>query len=432
MEQMRDLPKNIEAEQIVLGAIMLDGADTAIDIISRLDPEDFYDRRHRLVYQAIISLFRQDAPCDIVAVANRLDEEGRLDKAGGRLYLTSMLDKVVTASVVDYYADIVRKKADLRRLISAGNEIAELGYDESREIDEVKGRALEVVSKAIMHGEDDSIGHVGEIAEEFMSRLQALQKGEIPGISTGFPSLDNYVFGLDGKLMVIAAYTSVGKSVMMQNMALRQAKKGVPVAFISLEMTEDPLIERFIQMQGRLTREQIRYGDRKKVLVAIKQIAALPMWIVRMRDNNLMSVLRQMKHLTMRHNVQVIHVDYLQKIRGGSPRKRWEQVGEITRELSAFARNHKIGVITGSQVKRESASEKRGPKLWDMRESSDIEQDSDVIIGLYRPSRGDSEAKSERMEVEVLKNREGPVGAKMAFRFFVKEQRIEEATFTPP
>lgn len=432
-EDLLQLPKNIEAEQVVLGIALLEAEDALPVIQEKLKPEHFYQRAHRLIYRTLCELFDHGKLADVVTVANRLKEKDEMQHAGGRLYLNELLDHVTTATSIEHYCDIVLKKASLRALIESGRRISELGRQEEQDTDDLQDKALSILSDTITADTGDKILHIQEAGQSFMEKLDAVRAGKPLGTMTGYSSLDKVLYGLEGKLTVIGGYTSSGKTCLQLNMAYRQVTKGIPVGFISVEMGRDPIMERLIQMEGHLTRDNLRYGSGKKVAEAASRIYGKPLYIVDVHSNSLMAIVRQMRQLLMRHRVEVIYVDYLQKVRVPNwTGQRYREVGEVSNMLQEFARVSGIGVVTGSQVSRESLQMGGPPKLQHMRESGNIENDSDIIIGLFNPKIADSLEENKRIRLEVLKHREGLRGNVLDFAYFESQQRIEELTLEGP
>lgn len=424
----RELPKSIEAEQQVLGAILLDPQNAIADVVDRLKPEDFYLQRHRVIYRTMCALFLESVPPDVITVSNRLQERGETERAGGRIYLNELQDRSVTSAALEHHADIVRKKAVLRSLIDVGGRLIELGHDEVSKPQDLLDQAVGMVLEPSLSLTTTEVEHVGDFADDYLKRVDASVSGKA-GMSCGYSTLDSVLYDVRGQLMVIAGLPHMGKTVLGLNMLYRQVVRDVPCGILSLEMTKFNVLERLIQMEGRLTRSRVRYepGLRR---AALKELCKRPIFVAEVRPKSLASVLRQMRVMVHQDGVQALLVDYIQLVDPPQADRNDIAIGMVVRSLLEFAQAHDVFVVSPSQANRDTISGGIMPNLWNMKNSAEIEAHSDIILGISRPSYL-SEAEvpaTEPFDVRTLKQRAGVSGRKYRFTFFPGIQRIEERT----
>lgn len=395
--------------------------------VDMLVPEDFYERRHRVIFRVMRELLNGGIPCDIIGLSNRIEEHGDMERAGGRMYLNELLDRTTTTSSFEYYAEIVRRKRILRQLIEAGRRISEMGFDEVSDpavlLDQATSLLLE--PQTLFGGAE--IDHVSTVGEEYFSILKSLGSREF-GLATGYRKIDQDLYDIRGMLTVIAGAPHMGKTVFGLNIIKNQAMSGYSCGVISLEMKRTAVVERLIQMAGHLTRNELRYDVDKRTKAAMKALA-LPIWVSEVRPRTLPAVLRQMRVLVQRHKVDTILVDYLQLVEGPSSERQDIEIGKVTKAFLDFSQENNVAVITPCQVNRDAMQTKGEPKLWNMKDSARIEADSSVILGIWRASYVSDKAvpDSEPFYVRVLKNRSGITGNKTDLIFYPHEQRIEAA-----
>lgn len=427
LETVRELPKCVEAEQMILGAVFLSPAEVLLEIGSKLSPADFYLARHRVLFRTMSELFLENLSPDVVTVAARLEDRGDLERAGGRVYLNELEGQAWTTTQVAQHVDIVRRKSVLRQLVDIGSRVTELGYDEATEPQALLDQAAALVLAPAMAMVESHIEHVGDFADEYLRRLDASVSGTL-GMTCGYPSLDGVLFDVRGQLMVIAGLPHMGKTMMGLNMVYRQLQKGMACGVLSLEMTKYNLLERLVQMQGRLTRTRVRYepGLRKS---ALRTLCALPIYVSEVRPKTLPSVLRQMRSMVQQHGVQSIMVDYIGLIEPPPAERNDIGIGMVVRALLEFAQAHDVLVIAPTQAGRDTMqSGHTMPNLWNMKDSAQIEAHADIILGITRPSyQSETEIPaSEAFDVRILKQRAGLSGRKYRFTCFPGYQRIEE------
>src|SRR5437588_1265898 len=418
-------PQNEEAEVSVLGAILL--SEQALDgllIDVKLKPEDFYRERHRLIFRSMIRLKEkaEPEPVDAVTVCDELTRSGELEEAGGTAYVHSLPTLVPAAANARHYGRIVKEHAMLRRLLDTTRGIQEDVYGFAGEPHELLERAEASLSK-IAH--DDRSGDVRTIEAVLHDELAKLEKVSREGVAvtgtpSGFKDIDELTGGFQpGNLIVLAARPAMGKSALVTNIAQNAAvDHRRPVALFSLEMSETELAQRFIAAEAKLNGDDLRKGrvrpDRwPKVLKATEKLAAAPLFIDDSSDLGVMELRAKARRLHARENLGLVVVDYLQLMRPEpGADSRVEQVGQMSRGLKLLARELNIPVIAVSQLSRavESRPDKR-PLLSDLRESGNIEQDSDLVMFIYRDEYYNQESEDPGVaEGTIAKQRNGPIG----------------------
>jgi replicative DNA helicase len=418
-------PHNEEAEASVLGAILL--TEQALDGVLLevgLRAEDFYRPRHQLIFRAMIRLKEKAEPdaVDALTVSEDLRRAGELDRAGGESYLHSLPTVVPAVGAVLDYARIVKENSLLRSLLAATREIQDDVLAHRGEPRELIERAETVLFKIGHDGGASEMRAIEAVLHDEIDKLEELSRSDIglTGTPSGFSDLDALTSGFqDGNLIVLAARPSMGKSCAATNIAEHAAvEAGVPVALFSLEMSETELAHRFLASQARVSSDDLRKGRVKadrwpKVLAAAERLARAPIFIDDSSDMSVLELRAKARRLAGRHGLGLIVVDYLQLMRPeGRSDSRVEQIGQISRGLKILARELNVPVIAVSQLSR--AVESRNPPipmLSDLRESGSIEQDSDVVMFIYRDEYYNRE--SERLgeaDLIVAKHRNGPIG----------------------
>lgn len=420
-------PQNLEAEQSTLGALLID-KEAVIRIADSLHPEDFYKDTHRIIYEAMLEVYAQREPIDVVSLVNRLKEKKMLDIIGGRGYLTELANAVPTSSHVVHYANIVQRKATLRRLIAAAADISGYGYGEEEEVERILDRAEQSLFQVSQRYLKQNFIPIRNILSDAFDRIDELHKntGQLRGVPTGFTDIDNLLAGLQkSDLVVLAARPSVGKTSLALDICRNVATQHkIPVAIFSLEMSKEQLVDRLICGEAGVPLWKLRTGklsdgdgddDFPKIGHAMGVLAEAPIFI----DDSAMSTIMEMRtkarRLQSEHGIGLIVVDYLQLLEGPAHiENRVQQVAEITRGLKGLAKELNVPVLALSQLSR--ATEMRHPpipKLSDLRESGTIEQDADVVMFIYRPAVHEKDLPPEdqnRAEIHVAKHRNGPTG----------------------
>jgi replicative DNA helicase len=422
-------PHDLEAEGSVLGSILLDPAAIA-RVLDLLSPDDFYRENNAQIYRAITELFRQGEPIDNITLADELTRMGVLERVGGRAHLAMLQEGVPTAANVEYYGRIVKAKAQKRRLITAGATVTGLGFDEAVEADD----ALNEAQRAVYDIADQRVGTKLEslypLLKDAMERVDAqMARGTgILGVPTGFHELDRITSGFkNSDLVIIAARPSMGKTSLSTCIALHAAVTAqIPTAIFSLEMSKEQLVERLLCQQAKIDSQRMHRGmlsDREyeQLVMAIGPLENAPIFIDESPVLDELTLLLKARQARLQHNIGLIVVDYLQLMKGRASKddNRVQEVSSISRSLKGLARELKIPVIALSQLSRgpEARPNKR-PMLSDLRDSGSIEQDSDVVIFLYRDDYYNDKSEEPGIcEVIIAKHRNGPTGmVKLRFR----------------
>lgn len=416
-------PHNKEAEIAVLGAVMIDPSAMA-RVADMLEPDDFYHPEHRLVYAALQELFERTAPLDIVAVSNRLEEKQHLEQAGGASMLAAIVNAVATSSGVEHYATLVKQKRVRRDLIATSHYINELGFQEEREVEPLLDEAEQKIFALSQHSLRQKFMAIKSALHEAWERIENLHKGDgrLRGVPTGFPALDNLLSGLQkSDMVVLAARPSMGKTALAMDIARNAALlHRVPVGIFSLEMSVEQLIDRFIAATAHVDLWRLRTGklspeseDFVRIQDAISQLSEAPIYI----DDGASSTVLQMRAMARRlqseHGLGLLIVDYLQLIRTQTRIESMvQQITEISRSLKALARELNVPILALSQLSR-AVEQRPGhvPRLSDLRESGSIEQDSDVVMFIYREDKAKAESERPNIaDIMVEKHRNGPTG----------------------
>jgi replicative DNA helicase len=428
-------PHNLEAEQSVLGSLLID-RDAVIRIASFLRPEDFFRASHAIVYQAILDLYNRREPADFVTVVDELERRERLDGVGGVAYLTELLNAVPTAVHVEYYARIVERTATLRRLIDAGTEIVSIGFDESIDVDDALDRSERAIFKVSQKRTVRDFLAIGEVLEHYFDKLDFIQqhRGDVVGVPTGYSDLDKLTGGLQrSDLIVLAARPSVGKTSLQLGIAHNAAvKHGKTVAIFSLEMSAEQLVQRLLAMETGVDSHRLRLGfiddsEWDQISRAFGRLAEAKIFIDDSASISAMELRSKARRLLAEHGLDVVIVDYLQLMQGRSSENRVQEISEISRSLKGLARELNIPVLALSQLSRavEARSDHR-PLLSDLRESGSIEQDADIVMFIYREDVYDRETEKKGIaEIIVSKHRNGPTDT-VNLRFFERAARFAD------
>lgn len=408
-----------------LGSLMLD-KDALFKVVDALSPHDFYKPIHQEIYQAMLDLLGRREPIDILSVTTRLREKEKLEIVGGSAYLTSLVNTVPTATHVTHYASIVRRKRLLRDLIDASHHIAQLGYREADDVEELIDEAEQKIFSISQHSLRQEFFAVREALDEAWERIDRLHKGDgaLRGVTTGFPDLDHYLAGLQrSDFIVLAARPSLGKTSLALNIARNVAhneKKAVGV--FSLEMSREQLIDRLLASEAGVDLWRLRTGrlraeesdnDFIKIRDAMESLSQMPIFLDDSPSPTAMQIRAKARRLQAEHDLGLVVIDYLQLINGsGSAESRVQEVSEISRALKAMAKEINVPVLAVSQLSR--GVEMRHPaipKLSDLRESGSIEQDADVVMFIYREDKDKRNSERKNMaEIHIEKHRNGPTG----------------------
>lgn len=414
-------PQNIEAEQAVLGAILL-AKEALITVSDMLSPEDFYRVAHQRIYSSMLNISETGEPVDLVTLTAELQSRKDLEEVGGVVYLTDLANAVPTAANVEYYAKIVEEKSIVRRLIKVSTEIASTGYSDSEDVSELISSAekgiLEISNKKLSRG----FVSIKDIVNEALEQINLLYNsdGEVSGIISGYTDLDRLTTGFQNSdLIIIASRPSVGKTALALNIAQNVGCRGkLPVAIFSLEMAGRQLVQRMISAEGNIDSYRIRTGtledeDWLKLSAAMGSLSDAPIYIDDTPGINIFDIRSKARRLQAEKGLSLIIIDYLQLITvRGKMDNRQQEISEISRQLKSIARELDVPVIALSQLSRavEQRQDKR-PMLSDIRESGSIEQDADLVAFLYREDYYDSETENKNIvEIILSKHRNGPTG----------------------
>ncbi|HET7789406.1 MAG TPA: replicative DNA helicase [Gemmatimonadales bacterium] len=423
----RQAPWSNEAEQAVLGAMLLD-QDAALKAAEILDDTMFYREGHRALFRAMIALTERGDVIDPVTLRDELMRRGDLDRAGGMEYLGSLIDVVPTAANLDYHARIVRDKAVLRRLVEAATSVIQDVYDGGTSAAEVLDNAEHRVFQVAQLKRAEEFTRLKELIWPTMERIEQLQGGHgaVTGVATGFVDLDRLTAGFQrSDLVIIAARPSMGKTAFILNVVQHAAiEHSVGVGFFSLEMSKDQLVQRLLCSEGlvdaqRLRRGQLRDDDYPKLARAAGLLGTAPIWIDDSAALTPLAMRSKARRLKAEHDIGMIVVDYLQLMQGPTDvESRQQEISYISRSLKALAKELGIPVIALSQLSR-APDQRTGdhrPQLSDLRESGAIEQDADVVCFIYRQEMYDGPTDKDGNNIEGLaelivgKQRNGPTG----------------------
>ena len=434
----RPLPQNLDAERSILGAILLD--NHALNAaIENLKPEDFFLEQHRRVFNQMIALGENQQAIDLVTLTESLHRVGELESSGGAPYLAALADGMPRVSNVEHYARIVREKALLRNLIHATHNIQQRALEGEDGADTILDNAESAIFALAEDRVKAGLIPVKDIVRDNFERLERIfREGKsITGVSTGYTELDKLLSGLQpSELLILAARPSQGKTALALNFAENiSIRAGSPVAFFSLEMSKESLLQRLVASVAQIDAHKFRSGhlsreDWRRMTEALGTISSAPLWIDDAGSTSVLEIGAKARRLKREKGLSLVVVDYLQLITGrGRFSNRQEEVSSISRGLKGLAKELQIPVLVLSQLTRAPEREERGPQLSDLRESGAIEQDADVVMFIYRPHWSKMEASPEerdQAEIQVAKQRNGPTD-KVRFVFRSRLTRFEEA-----
>lgn len=433
-------PHSDEAEQSVLGALMLD-KDGIFHVADFLSSQDFYQPKHAMVYETMLDLFARHEPIDFLSVVNRLKEKKHLKEIGEKDYLMDLINMTQASANVGYYGHIVREKRLLRDLISVAGEIAELGYHEERETEDILDEAEHKVFQITQASIRKSFVSLKEALGEAFTRIDTLSAGDeaLRGVATGFGDLDTLLSGMQrSDLVILAARPSLGKTTLALDIARNAAiNNKIPVGIFSLEMSKDQIVDRLLASQSGVNLWKIRTGhltskgednDFIKLQKAFGELADIPLYIDDANSSTVTQIRAMSRRLQSERGLGLVVVDYLQLIHGpyNAQSNMVQQVTEISRGLKNLARELNIPVLVLSQLSRavEHRNDAR-PKLSDLRESGAIEQDADVVMFIYRKDKSKEDSPNRNIaEILVEKHRNGPTG-RISLYFNEKAVRFE-------
>lgn len=415
MADIKVPPHSDEAEASILGSVLID-KDAVIAVAEFLRPEHFYNEINGMIFKAILDLYEERSPIDIVTLNDKLRKNRVLSKVGGSAYLAELVNKIPTAANVEKYGQIVRDFYAKRQLISAAAKIAEAAFDEGTEASQVMDRAeMEIFSLSQRHLKQSFLPIKEALAESF-DRLDELHKtaGGLRGVPTGFKDLDNMLAGLQpSNMLILAARPGIGKTALGLNIARSVAVDyKISVGIFSVEMSKEELTDRLLVRQSEIDAWKLKTGrleeeDFTRFSEAMGILADAPLYIDDTPGISILEMRTKARRLQVEKGLQLLIIDYLQLVRGRNLENRVQEVSEISMGIKNLARELKIPIIAVSQLSR--AVEVRGgsrPRLADLRESGSIEQDADVVMFLYR----EDEENPENITLEIAKHRNGPTG----------------------
>lgn len=430
-------PQSVEAEQSVLGGILID-CRAINKVLELLTPDDFYREAHKKIFRGMIHLFEMGVPIDLITLTETLKGMDMLDEVGGASYLATLVDNVPTAANISYYARIVREKALQRRLIEVTTEIAEAAYQDIADIEEFLDSAERKIFEISERKVRPSFFSMMEIVKDSLKAIEKLyeRKELVTGVPTGFIEFDKMTAGLQpGDLIIVAGRPSMGKTAFCINIAQYAAiEANVPTAIFSLEMSKEQLVQRMLCSEAKIDSQKLRGGflsesDWLKLTKAAGVLAEAPIFIDDTPALSILEMRAKARRLKAEKGLGLIIIDYLQLMRGRvDANTREQEISEISRSLKALAKELHVPVVALSQLSRrpELRGENRKPQLSDLRESGAIEQDADVVVFIYREEQyrpcecpGDSNCTCGRRgiaDIIIGKQRNGPTGEiKLAF-----------------
>ncbi len=416
-------PQNVEAEQSVLGGILIEN-EAVNKVMEILTADDFYRDAHSRIFNALISLSERDEPADLITLTNELRKIDQLDSIGGASYLASLIDSVPTAANIEYYAKIVKEKAILRKLIQTSTEIITQSYQDRGDVegflDEAERAIFEISEKRVK----PSFYSIRDIVKESFKTIERLfeKKELVTGVPSGFKELDRLTAGFHASdLIIVAGRPSMGKTALCLNISQYAAiEKRIPVAIFSLEMSKEQLVIRMLCSEAQVEGTRLRTGfltesDWPKLTLAAGNLSDAPIFIDDSAAISVLELRAKARRLKGEHGLGMLIIDYLQLMKGRTRvESRQQEISEISRSLKALAKELNIPVIAVSQLSRKT-EERTGnrPQLSDLRESGAIEQDADLILFLYRDevyNRSEDNPNKGKAELIIGKQRNGPIG----------------------
>ena len=420
---LRIPPQNVESEKALLGSICLkpEGMHDIIDIVS---PDAYYAEKHRLIFDVMLELFGKGDPIDLLSLSSRLKERGALERAGGSSYLAELVSAVPSASNLKHYAELVQKKYMMRSLIEAADEISQLGYDESRDLEEVLDEAEKKIYEVTATPTLQKFIDLREILGEAWERLDRLHKAkdELRGIRTGFRDLDNMLAGLQkSDLIILAARPSMGKTSLALDIARQSSTLySTHVGIFSLEMSSQQIVDRMLAAESKVNSWKLRTGkltgddEFDRIRDSLDKLSTAPIFIDDQPANNILKMRSVARRLKSERGLGLLIVDYLQLMAPTNARSSdslVQQVTEISRSLKTLARELDIPVLALSQLSRAVEQRRGRPRLSDLRDSGSIEQDADVVMFIHREDKmNENSDRPNIAEILIEKHRNGPTG----------------------
>lgn len=417
--ESRTPPQDMAAEQSVLGGMML-SKDAIADVVEIVRGPDFYRPAHEIIYDAVVDLYGRGEPADVVTISDHLTKRQELQRIGGPAYLHNLAQSVPTAANASFYAEIVRERAILRRLVEAGTKIVQLGHGADGEVDAIVNEAQSEIYNVAENRQSADYVSLGEVLVPTIDEIEtnASHDGGLTGIPTGFRELDELTHGFSGgQMIIVAARPAMGKSTLALDFARSAAvNNGMTAAFFSLEMGRNEIAMRLLSAEARIQFQDLRKGDIRdedwdKMSLAVDRLNEVPLFIDDSPNMSLMEIRAKCRRLKQRNNLKLIVLDYLQLLSSGKRvESRQQEVSEFSRTLKLLAKELDVPIIALSQLNRgsEQRTDKR-PQVSDLRESGSIEQDADMVLLLHRDEVYDKESpRAGEADIIVAKNRAGP------------------------
>ncbi|HLF05157.1 MAG TPA: replicative DNA helicase [Dehalococcoidia bacterium] len=436
------LPHDIEAEESVIGALLING-DSVLRVAPLIKPDDFYREKNRLCFAACVNLFQRSEAIDQVTLARELSREGHLDEVGGMAYLSHLVAITPAAAHAEHYAHLVSRTATMRRLIEAASRISAIGYEDTQDIDVSLRRAEDTLFQVRSGQRERDFVPLRQIYDQFLEERAALTESQAPAavpLQSGYADLDELLGGVQrSDLLILGARPGLGKSALALNVSVNAAKNGAAVGVFSLEMSREQLALRILAAEAEVDAHHLRLGlyseaGEQRIVDAIGHLSDLPIYIDDSPFQSIVEMRSKSRRLSLEHGLDLLVVDYLQLIQGqgqarGRSENRVQEISEISRSLKIMARDLNAAVLTCSQLSRlvENRPGHR-PQLSDLRDSGSIEQDADVVMFIYREDAYYTEEEWDQhfpgrpyprniAEIILAKHRHGPTGAlKLYFR----------------
>lgn len=415
----KTVPANPEAEEAVLGSLLID-PDAVLKVASFLEDGDFYRERNGWIYRAILDLHERREPADFVTLCDDLERRNILQEVGGAAYITQLINNVPSAAYVEHYGHIVERTATLRRLIDAAGQVAALAYEEAQDVDEVVDRAEQIIFNVGERRVKRDLVPVRSIMHDVVDRIEYLHRhqGQILGVPSGFTQLDRLLGGFQkSDLIILAARPAVGKTALALNLALNAARKfRKVVAYFSIEMSSEQLLQRLLAMETGIDQQRLRKGEIQDqdwdiLMAAAGELSGTMLYFDDTPSISALELRTKARRLQAEHGLDLIIVDYLQLMRGDNKSEnRVQEISYISRALKGLARELEAPVIALSQLSRavEARSDHK-PMLSDLRESGSIEQDSDIVMFIYREDQHKENSERKNItDIIVAKHRNGP------------------------
>ncbi len=440
--EARGVPRNVEAERSVLGSLLLHGDHEVIaDVSQVLKPEDFYLARHQLIFRAVLDTYDRSSQTDPISVAEDLSRKGQLEEAGGRDALLDMVGGVSSPAGVLYHAEIVREKSVQRQLLETCMDVARQSMENSTKASELLDEAERRILEIARVGEDDKAETIGDIVMGVLSMIEDLRarSGKLTGVPTKYADLDEMMSGLQrGEFLVVAARPSMGKTSFALNIVERVASQNMGVAFFSLEMSSQQIIQNMLCARSQIDGQALRRGritdeQYRRLQDEAAALYEAPLFIDDAAGLTPTMLRAKCRRLKRKEDIQLVVIDYLQLMTvGGRVESRQQEIATISRSMKSLARELDVPVVALAQLNRDVENrDNHKPRMSDLRESGAIEQDADVIMLLHREDYYQRTEENEGLaQIIIAKQRNGPTG-EVTLRFFREYMRFESFTRRP-